>query len=60
MKAAHGKKFQDVATKPTKHKQTNSKPRFFDTEYLPFEKISSWSDSNRAHFPSWAYSLPPV
>ena len=26
-----------MATKPTKHKQTNHKPKIFEREYFPFE-----------------------
>ena len=32
------KRYLDLAIKPTKHKQTNNRPTFFELEYSPFEK----------------------
>ena len=33
------KRFFYLASKPTKHKQTNNRPKFFEPEILPFKKI---------------------
>ena len=43
MKIAYKKlrQFYDVATKPTKHKQTNIMPTFFGKEYFQSERNSS-------------------
>ena len=51
----------NVATQPTKHRQTNTTPTIlFETEYFPFEKKKQFlSDSIIRTFPSQAYTLPP-
>ena len=53
------KRFIDMARKPTKHKQTNNRPNFFDPEYVAFEKKTGPGLIRTRHLPSQSYLLPP-